>query len=96
MAERFSNDNGAPTRHPAGFEPDPHGRAALLLVESVLHGLIERLVITVEQAVKIVEIAAEAKDEIGLDTGDTPLTLARSLSLLASISESLKIDLGAK
>lgn len=39
-------------------EPDAHGQAEMLLVESLIHGLIARSVISVADAVEIVEIAA--------------------------------------
>lgn len=73
--------------------PDSHGQAALLLVESLLHGLIARKVIGVADATEIVTVAAEVKQEIADDLGDTPATLARSLTLLEAIGASLARDL---
>ena len=91
MAE-ITNDN-----HPAGEpakrrEPDAHGQAAMLLVESLIHGLVERSVISAEEAVEIVETAAEVKAEVAADLGDSPETMRGSLALLESISRSLKGD----
>lgn len=85
-----TNDNHAypPTARPP--EPDAHGQAAMLLVESLIHGLIARSVITVADAVEIVEVAAEVKAEIASDLGDTPETMRHSLNLLAAISDSLR------
>lgn len=88
----ITNDN-----HPAGGaatrrEPDAHGQAAMLLVESLIHGLIARSVISVEEAVEIVEMAAEVKAEVAAELGDSAATLHRSLGLLESISLSLKGD----
>lgn len=77
----------------AEIGPEPHGRAALLLVESLIHGLIARSALTVEQAVEIVQTAAEVKQDTADDVGDTPATLRESLFLLDSISASLKHDL---
>lgn len=74
-------------------EPDAYGQAAMLLVESLIHGLIARSVITVADAVEIVDVAAEVTDEIADDLGDSPGASRRSLSLLRSISDSLKFDL---
>lgn len=74
-------------------EPDPHGHAALLLVESLIHGLIASSSLTVAQAVEIVQIAAEVKQATADDVGDTPATLHESLHLLNSISASLIHDL---
>ncbi len=96
MTENFSNDNGAPGPRPRLPEPDAYGQAALLLVESVLHGLIEKSVYSVAKAVELVDIAAEVKQDIGADLGDSPPTLKRSLALLAAISNSLQNDEGIK
>lgn len=69
--------------------PDAHGQAAMLLVESLLHGLIARSVLSVADAVEIVEIAAEVKAEVAAELGDTPATLRKSLGLLNAIGTSL-------
>lgn len=73
-------------------EPDAHGQAAILLVESLIHCLVERSVITMKEAVEIVETAADVKADIAFDLGDSPETVDRSLNLLSAISESLKHD----
>ena len=73
--------------------PDAHGHAALLLVESLLHGLVARKLIATADAVEIVAVAAEVKEEIGDELGNTPEALARSLTLLAAIGSSLSADL---
>lgn len=86
----ITNDND-PARGAAPLrEPDAHGQAAMLLVESLIHGLIARSAISVEEAVEIVEMAAEVKAEVAAELGDSPGTLLRSLALLESISRSLK------
>lgn len=89
MIENFSNDNGFPRSAPIA-ESDACGHAALLLVESVLHGLIEQQVFTAEKAIELVDLAAEVKHDIGTDLGEAPPTLQRSLTLLAAISASLQ------
>lgn len=92
MAERTSNDNDE--RDPVvRFEPDPYGQAAMLLIESLIHRLIERSTITIEDAIEIVQVAGEVKDDIGEELGDSPATLARSLALLKKIEVSLSNDL---
>lgn len=93
MTENFSNDNGV--RAAATAEPDAYGQAALLLIESVLHGLVEASVFSVAKAVELVDIAAEVKDDIGAELGDSPATLRRSLTLLGAISTSLQSGDGA-
>ncbi|MGZ9114400.1 MAG: hypothetical protein ACXW3K_07230 [Brevundimonas sp.] len=83
-----TNDNAAATHG-----PDAHGQAALLLVESVIHALMKRQLITVADAVEIVDVAAEVKVEVAHDLGDSPANLRKSLFLLAEISNSLSRDL---
>lgn len=73
--------------------PDAHGHAALLLVESLLHGLVARKLIATADAVEIVAVAAEVKEEIAGDLGIAPEALAQSLALLAAIRSSLSADL---
>lgn len=72
---------------------EPHGQAALLLVESLIHGLIARSSLTVAQAVEIVQIAAEVEQDTADNVGDTPTTPRESQRLLNSISASLMHDL---
>jgi hypothetical protein len=88
-----SNDNGERAAPARLTEPDPHGQAAMLLTESILHGLIARSVITVPEAVEIVEVAAEVKAEIAADLGDSVATMRRSLALLEAVRLSLASDL---
>ncbi len=88
----ITNDNDG---HPAAAkvpEPDAHGQAAMLLVESLIFGLIEREAISVADALDIVEAAAEVKVDIAADIGESPETMLRSLSLLGAISDSLRLD----
>jgi hypothetical protein len=73
--------------------PDAHGQAAMLLVESLIHGLLARSVLTVEDAIEIVAVASEVKEEVAAELGDSPATMQRSLALLGSISTSLSNDL---
>jgi hypothetical protein len=87
-----SNDNQLGRDAAPRPEPDAHGQAAMLLVESLIHGLIARSVISTEEAIEIVDVAAEIKAEVAADLGDSPATMQHSLALLASISQSLKGD----
>lgn len=89
MSSDTSNDN---TDADAVHGPDAHGQAAMLLVESLVHGLIARHVITVADAVEIVDVAAEVKADIAADLGDSPANLRKSLGLLKAISSSLGRD----
>ena len=90
MSRNTANDNGATPIVAPG--PDAHGQAALLLVESLLHSLIARSVLSVEQAIEVVEVAADVKGEIAAERGDSPETLRRSLVMLDAIVASLKFD----
>jgi hypothetical protein len=84
-----TNHSEAPAASPA--RPDPHGEAALLLVESLIHGLLMQSVLSVGEAVDIVRTAVEVQndisDERGDDPGDNP-----AHRLLAAIATTLGID----
>lgn len=86
------NDNDPAREASPPIEPDAHGQAAMLLVESLIHGLVARSVLSVAEAVEIVEIASEVKQGVAAELGDSPATLRRSLALLESIAASLKMD----
>lgn len=75
---------------------DAHGQAALLLVESLLHGLIAHSALTVKQAIEIVEIAADVKQD-HVDAAESPAASAtEALRLLNAIGASLVHDLPRK
>lgn len=90
MAIDVSNDN---VEVGLGLRPDAHGQAALLLVESLVHGLIARRVITVADAVEIVDVAAEVTADLGIDRGDPPARRRCSMHLLNAVSSSLRADI---
>jgi hypothetical protein len=95
MADDTSNDNDSgpgddQVRVP---QPDVHGQAAILLVESLIHGLVVRSVISTADAVEIVASAYEVKAAIGAALGDSPETIRKSLAILEAIRASLAIDL---
>ena len=88
MSSESLNDNTD-----AGTDrPDAHGQAAMLLVESLIHGLIARDVITVADAVEIVEIATDVRADTAADRGESPADQRKSLGLLQTISVSLSRD----
>lgn len=80
------------------FEPDAaaYGQTALLLIESLIHSLIAHSVISVAEAIDVVETAAEVKEDIAIEQGDSPVTLQKSLIILKAISTSLSLDLPPK
>jgi len=77
----------------APVDPDAHGRAALLLVESLIHGLTARSVLSVAEAVSIMEIALDAQIAITEDAAEPTPSMRRATTLLSSLVESLRIDL---
>lgn len=86
------NDNDPAVRGPVLSLPDPHGQAALLLVESLIHGLCENSTLSNNQAAEIVERAAYVQAEYAeaADGGGAPMW--RAHALLSAILASLKID----
>jgi hypothetical protein len=90
-----SNNASNGSRPPVPAKPDAHGQAAMLLIESLLHGLIERKVLTLIEVVEIVDAAAEVKTEIGRELQEPSALRQQSVALLEAISISLKRDLGA-
>lgn len=93
MANQISNDNDKTRAAKTGLTPDPHGQAALLLVESLIHGLLSRSVISVTEAVEIVETAVEVNTEIAAEQAVPHVTTDKSLAMLVAISASLQNDL---
>lgn len=91
MADAISNDNDV---SPGGSDqgPDAHGQAAMLLVESLIHGLIAKSVISSGEAIEIVDVAVDVKKEIAGELGDSPQTLQKSLAILSAIRVSLEHD----
>lgn len=68
-----------------GDGPDPHGQAALLLVESLIHVMVENGLLTREEALDAVRTSTEVKTEIAEgDREPRPVALA-SLALLKEI-----------
>jgi hypothetical protein len=93
MTSEIVNDNQVTSRTAGQEGPDADGQAALLLVESLIHALIAASVISLQEAVEVVDIAADVKEDIAESLGDSPATLSQSLTLLQTISDSLRRDL---
>ncbi len=73
-------------------EPDAHGQAALLLTESLLHTLVDRGVLTITEAVEVVQTAAEVKVEVANAAGESTRRMNESLLLLAKMQSSFETD----
>ena len=74
------------------IEPDAHDQAALLLAESLIHMLVDRRILSLDQAVEVIQIAAEVKTEIAAAAGESKARMNESLALLANMSNSFKSD----
>lgn len=87
----MAKDNDTPTQPPES-EADPQGQAALLLVESLCHILLEKQVLARADVIEAVETAADVKLEIALE-GQERLAIAKqSLAYLKAIQLSLESD----
>ena len=90
-----SNDNDHPSAPLLAHASDSHGQAALMLVESLIHGLVAQSVLTTVDAVEIIESAKDIQAEVAEAAEGAGATSWQSHSLLSSIAESLKLDIGA-
>lgn len=89
MPNSFTNDNSLP---PSPEHCNAQGQAAILLVESLIHALIDRSVITVETAVEVIDAALEVSEEIDEQPADQKLRQGAS-TLLKAMSRSFRTDL---
>lgn len=85
-----SNDNDPASAGQVHHTSDSHGQAALLLVESLIHGLCEQAIIRTTGAVEIVERAVEVQAELAAEADGAAAPMWRSHALLSSIATSLK------
>jgi hypothetical protein len=87
-----SNDNDSPVPGAMTRAADPHGHAALLLVESLIHGLCENSTLSTNEAIEIAERAVHVQSEQAEAADGAGEPLWQSHALLAAIAASLKID----
>ena len=86
------NDNDATDGgHPLPFS-DPHGMAALLLVESLVHELCGKFVLSNAEAVNVAECAISVQYERAVTAADRAEPMWRAHALLLAIAASLKTD----
>ncbi|RYY11396.1 MAG: hypothetical protein EON55_14370 [Alphaproteobacteria bacterium] len=88
-----SNDNHATPPALSPLPPDAHGQAALLLVESLIHGLVERSVLTLAEGVEIVATAIDVQVDVAKEADGAGAPMWHAHSLLSRVSDSLAIDL---
>lgn len=67
---------------------DSHGRAALLLVESLIHELVAKAVLTLGEAIDIIDIAIDVEGELALAAG--PASLRRDESPLTPLAATFR------
>lgn len=70
----------------------PHGQAALILAESILHSLLKKGLLSREDFIEIVEGAAEVECELALAEASSPTDL--NGSLLYPLSAAFRRELG--
>ena len=87
-----TNDNDPAMSGATLLPSDPHGHAALLLVESLIHGLCENSMLSAAQAVEITERAVSVQSDQAEAADGAGAPLWRSHALLSSIAASLQID----
>jgi hypothetical protein len=85
-------DNDNSWRTATSPMPDAHGHAALLLVESLIHGLIERSVISVDDAMEIVETANSVQVDVAEAADGDGAPMWHGHTLLTAIERSLSYD----
>lgn len=90
---KITNDNGPSAAGERLHGIEPHGEAALLLSECLLHGLIDNSILSVSQAVDIVDSAFEVRQELADEHGPTSASVRHSLAMLTQIRNSLSRDL---
>ena len=78
-------------RHP---DADAQGQAALLLIESLIHSLLDNGALTKPQALEAIESAMQVKRESAAEEKGSSRTLRRSLALLEGMQQSLKAHTG--
>lgn len=85
-----THDNDSAAQGVMPLSTEPHGNAALLLVESLIHGLCENSTLTTDQAVEITERASEVQFDQAEAADGAGAPLWRSHALLATIATSLR------
>lgn len=78
----------------ASPSPDAQGQAALLLIESLIHSLIDNGALTQEQAIEALDSAMEVKEDSASEEKEPAKTLRRSLSLLQDMRASIEAKVG--
>lgn len=75
-------------------DPNAQGQAALLLIESLIHSLIDNGALTKVQAIEAINCAFEVKEESAGEEKEPTSTLRRSLALLSGMRNSIAAHSG--
>ena len=78
-------------RHP---DADAQGQAALLLIESLIHSLLDNGALTKAQAMEAIESAMQVKEESAAEAKEAAQTLRKSLNLLMAMRCSIDAHSG--
>lgn len=89
---RFLGDGPSQIGSSAIPEARTYGRAALLLVESLMHSLLEKGVISRDDFIETVEGAAEVEQELAAANASLPSD--SSGSVLYSLAHAFRTELG--
>lgn len=87
-----TNDDDAVTPGTTPLFRDAHGQAALVLVESLIHGLCEKAILSTDEAIEILERAIDVQLDRAEAAGIEAASSWQSHALLLSILNSLRID----
>lgn len=91
----MTHDIKLSTTHDASQDTsDAYGRAALLLVESLIHQLCENAMLNADDSLSVAERAADIQDERAKDSQKDRASMFRSHALLAAIVTSLRAEVG--
>ncbi len=74
--------------------PDAQGQAALLLIESLIHSLLDNGALTKHQALEAIGSAMQVKEESASEEKEPSGTLRRSLGLLINMEQSITAHSG--
>ena len=77
----------------AVFTSDAYDRAAIILLESLLHHLVDRDVITTAGAVEIVDVALDVKRQMAEENPKGREPLDQSLAAFEALRRSLLADM---
>jgi hypothetical protein len=75
-------------------QPDAQGQAALLLLESLIHSLLDNGALTKAQALEAIESAMQVKEESAEEKKEPARTLRKSLGLMNNMKQSIDAHSG--